>query len=64
MRYALTRHYAGAEDVYLAGNLFVYYKQGDAAASVAPDVFVVLGAARGRLTRGGKRASRRTSCWR
>ena len=50
VRYALTRHYTGVEDVYLAGNLFVYYDKDDDAASVAPDVFVVLGTARGRRT--------------
>ena len=50
VRYALTRHYSGVQDVYLAGNLFVYYDADDDAVSVAPDVFVVLGAARGRRT--------------
>ena len=50
VRYALTRHYSGVEDVYLAGNLFVYYDADDDAVSVAPDVFVVLGTARGRRT--------------
>ena len=50
VRYALTRHYSGVQDVYLAGNLFVYYDADDDAVSVAPDVFVVLGTARGRRT--------------
>ena len=50
VRYALTRHYTEVEDVYLAGNLFVYYDKDDDAASVASDVFVVLGTARGRRT--------------
>ena len=36
--------------MYLAGNLFVYYDADDDAVSVAPDVFVVLGTARGRRT--------------
>jgi Uma2 family endonuclease len=30
-------------DVYVSGNLFVYYEEGNPAAVVAPDVFVVLG---------------------
>ena len=31
------------DDVYVAGNLLIYYEEGNAGASVAPDVFVVMG---------------------
>ena len=30
-------------DVYVTGNLLLYYEEGNPAAAVAPDVFVVLG---------------------
>ena len=33
------------DDVYVAGNLLIYYEQGNPRASVAPDVFVVIGVA-------------------
>ena len=35
--------FRGREDVYVAGNLFIYYEEGNRAAAVAPDVFVVFG---------------------
>lgn len=41
---ALTEHFRPAVDVYVAGNLFLYYKKGDPRAVVAPDLFVVKGA--------------------
>ena len=31
------------DDVYVAGNLLIYYEEGDRNVSVAPDIFVVLG---------------------
>ncbi|HEX7180456.1 MAG TPA: Uma2 family endonuclease [Thermoanaerobaculia bacterium] len=40
---ALQRWYGGDPDVYVAGNLLVYYVEGDPRFSVAPDVFVVKG---------------------
>lgn len=40
---ALQRRYRAAQDVYVAGNLFLYYRQGDPRAVVAPDVFLVRG---------------------
>ncbi len=40
---ALKDHFREQEDVYVAGNLFVYYEEGNPAAVVAPDVFVVFG---------------------
>ena len=35
---------AGVLPAYVSGNLFIYYREGDPQAVVAPDVFVVLGA--------------------
>jgi Uma2 family endonuclease len=43
---ALTEHFRRADDVYVAGNLFFYYKKGDPRAVVAPDLFVVKGVAK------------------
>ncbi len=40
---ALKDHFREREDVYVAGNLFVYYEEGNPAAVVAPAVFVVFG---------------------
>ena len=40
---ALKIHFREREDVYVSGDLFIYYEEGNRAASVAPDVFVVLG---------------------
>lgn len=39
----LQARYADAADVYVSGNLLLYYEEGNPRASVAPDVFVVLG---------------------
>jgi Uma2 family endonuclease len=44
---ALTEHFRPALDVYVAGNLFLYYRKGDPRAVVAPDLFVVKGVAKG-----------------
>jgi Uma2 family endonuclease len=41
---ALSLHYQSRQDVYVAGNLFIYYEQGNPASVVAPDVFVIFGA--------------------
>jgi Uma2 family endonuclease len=41
---ALRLHFQHRSDVYVAGNLFIYYEEGNSRAVVAPDVFVVLGA--------------------
>ena len=46
MRNQLQSHFAGLRDVYVAGSMAVYYRKGDRNAVVAPDVFVVLGAAK------------------
>jgi Uma2 family endonuclease len=39
----LQDRYRDVPDVYVAGNLLLYYEEGDPASSVAPDVFVVRG---------------------
>ena len=47
MLYALNvlrMHFRGREDVYVGGDMFVYYEEGNPGAVVAPDVFVVIGA--------------------
>ncbi len=44
----LKEFYRTASDVYVAGNLLLYYEEGNRAASIAPDVFVVFGIAKGR----------------
>ena len=41
---ALRAHFQGRDDVYVAGDLFLYYEEGNPRAVVAPDIFVVLGA--------------------
>lgn len=40
---ALQRRYQDQSDVYVAGNLFLYYRRGDPRSVVAPDVFLVRG---------------------
>ena len=42
----LRQHFRDREDGYVSGNLLLYYEQGNPGASVAPDVFVVVGANR------------------
>ena len=41
---ALQVRYAHRPDVYVSGDLLIYYEEGNPRASVAPDVFVVFGA--------------------
>lgn len=43
LRFALVRRYAGVPDVYVWGNLFLYYREGDPKACVAPDIFLIRG---------------------
>jgi len=43
----LQEHFKTEEDVYIAGNLLLYYEEGNPLASVAPDVFYVKGIPRG-----------------
>ena len=41
--FTLKRHFRSREDVYVSGNLLVYYEEGNPKKRRAPDVFVVLG---------------------
>ncbi len=41
---ALRAHFQDRPDVYVAGNMFVYYEEGNPKAVVAPNVFAVFGA--------------------
>ena len=41
---ALDRYYQARDDVYVVGNLLLYYQEGDPGKSVSPDLMVVLGA--------------------
>ncbi|WP_235526455.1 hypothetical protein [Nostoc piscinale] len=40
---ALDIYFQARSDIYVSGNLFIYYKQGIPSAVIAPDVFVVFG---------------------
>lgn len=40
---ALGHHFRDRPDVYVSGNLFLYYEEGNPSACVAPDLFVVVG---------------------
>ena len=39
----LQRHFAGRPDVYVSGNMMMYYEEGEPRRCVSPDVFVALG---------------------
>ena len=39
----LDRYFEGRDDVYVSGDLLIYYEEGNPKARVAPDVFVVFG---------------------
>jgi Uma2 family endonuclease len=43
---ALKAHFQADPQVYVAGNLFIYYEEGDVQSQVAPDVFIVFGVPR------------------
>ena len=43
---ALRSHFADREDVYVIGNMFLYYEEGNPRAVVAPDLFAVVGASK------------------
>jgi Uma2 family endonuclease len=43
LREALYDHFRDDLDIYIAGNLFVYYEEGDPTGVIAPDIFVVKG---------------------
>ena len=40
---ALSRHFRSHRDVYVSGDLLIYYEEGHPRVSIAPDVFVVFG---------------------
>jgi Uma2 family endonuclease len=42
----LRTYFQNRADVYVAGNMFIYYEEGNPEAVVAPDVFVVIGTAK------------------
>jgi len=46
--HALEEHFRDDPQVYVAGNLLLYYVEGDPSASVAPDVFAVFGVPKGK----------------
>ena len=62
----LRTHYAGRGDVYVSGDLLIYYEEGNPRVSVAPDVFVVFGVEdRMRMNyKVWEEGKGRTSCWR
>jgi Uma2 family endonuclease len=47
LREALKDHFRDEPQVYVAGNMLLYYEEGDPAACVAPDIFVVQGVSKG-----------------
>jgi Uma2 family endonuclease len=47
LREALKDHFRDEPQVYVAGNMLLYYEEGNPAACVAPDIFVVQGVAKG-----------------
>jgi Uma2 family endonuclease len=47
LREALKDHFRDAPQMYVAGNMLLYYEEGNPRACVAPDVFVVQGVAKG-----------------
>ena len=44
----LKHHYRNDTDVYVSGNLLIYYEEGNPRKSISPDVFVVFGVAKKR----------------
>ena len=42
VRFALQQHFDSVDRVVLEGDMFLYYEEGNPAASIAPDVYVVL----------------------
>ena len=44
----LDRYFADRPDVYVSGNLFLYYEEGNPRAAVSPDTLVVFGVPKGR----------------
>jgi Uma2 family endonuclease len=54
MVFQLQRWFADDPMVYVSGNMFVYYEQGQPSKTVAPDVFVVIGVPRDKPRRSYK----------
>ncbi|MBI3970802.1 MAG: Uma2 family endonuclease, partial [Chloroflexi bacterium] len=48
VRAMLENYFAGVPDVYVSGNLLLYYEEGEPRQSVAPDVFIVRGVPKGQ----------------
>ena len=42
LRFALHQHFEKVQNVVLEGDMFLYYEEGNPAASIAPDIYVVL----------------------
>jgi Uma2 family endonuclease len=40
---AMESHFQGRRNVYVSGNLFIYYREGDPKCVISPDVFVIFG---------------------
>ena len=53
--WTLQEYFAERADIYISGDMFLYYEEGNPRASVVPDVFVVLGAVKDELREGGWR---------
>ena len=66
LRFALHQHFEKVQNVVLEGNMFLYYEEGNPAASIAPDIYVVLDHDLGKrgVYKFWRRASRPTSRWR
>lgn len=48
LKQALRNHFRDVPDVYVASNMFLYFKQGDPRSVVAPDLFVIKGVSKER----------------
>ena len=48
LRLALRRFFRRKRDVYVSGNMMMYYVEGDPTKSVSPDVYVVKGVRKGQ----------------
>ncbi len=63
---ALDSYFQENANVYVSGNLFIYYEQGNPKAVVAPDVFVVFGVEKKSglpIKHGRNKAKFLTLCW-
>ena len=63
----LEDYFENNDDVYVSGNLLMYYEEGNTRKSISPDVFVVFGVEkklRKHLSDVGQKQTLRISCWR